>query len=64
MELVFNGSQQVTTVSIDITDDDVYEYLEMFTAKLVVVDTNVQVAVSPSQASVSIENDDRELMQF
>ena len=63
MELVFSGAQQQATVSIDITNDDVYENLETLTANLVLVATNVQATLSPSQATVSIENDDRELMQ-
>ena len=64
MELVFSGAEQQTTVSIAITDDDVYENLETLRASLVLVAANVQVTISPSQATVSIENDDRELIHF
>ena len=64
MELVFNGAQQEANVSIAITDDNVYEALEMLTTKLILVDTNVKVTLDPLLATISIANDDRELIQF
>ena len=62
MELVFTGDQQQIAVPINITNDTVLEAMEMFTASLTLVHSNVKVNVSPSLAAIFIHDNGRELL--
>ena len=60
MNLTFTGARQEITVPIPIINDAIFEDPEMFTAKLMEVAFNVNMKVDPSQANITITNDDRE----
>ena len=60
MLLLFGQSKQVVSVNISIADDVIFEGAEIFQASLTLVDPFIPtiITVSPSLASISIEDDD------
>ena len=50
-------------VSVPIINDNFTELTESFLANLRLVSTNGRVNIAPSQATVSIQSEDRELLQ-
>ena len=61
MNLTFTGAIQEIPVQIPIIDDVIYENPEMFTANLMIVTSNVNTEINPSQATITITDDDCEL---
>ena len=61
MNLTFTGAVQELSVSIPIMDVVIFENPETFTINLVLVTSNVKTNINPSQATIIIMDDDREL---
>ena len=62
MNLTFSGAVQEINVPITILDDTESELSEIFIAELVMVTSNVNTNVDPSQASITIIDDERKLL--
>ena len=56
--LVFNAATSEHTVMIPIIDDDLLEHVESFSATLTLLASDDQVSLSPSEATITILDND------
>ena len=62
MNLTFTGALQEMNVSIPIMDDGIFEIPETFGANLLLVTSNINTKMNPSQANITIRENDREFI--
>ena len=61
MNLTFTGAKQEITFSVPIFNDTIYENPVIFLANLILVTSNVNATINPSQATITIIPNDCEL---